>query len=178
MKKKYSKIIETIKKREFEKTFPNEIRKEKSFLGKLLLQENYIFFKVIRLLIIMVNFINISDIFLKNKYLSKVNKIRINLPKKDKFSQNYTLGELIGLLKIFKIEGSTIIEKLKEYNTNRNKLTHKMFDKYSDIKLVKKDAKKLIICGDKILDEINKLIEQYIHNIQDVMQGLLGKVKK
>jgi len=159
-----------IKKYNFEKTFPKEIKKEKSPLGKLLLQENYIFFKIIKLLDYIIDFINMSDNCLKKKYLGKINKILINLPDKKKVFETYTLGRLINLLKIFRTKKSVIIKKLEGYTKDRNKLTHRMFYEYDSISLIKKDAKELTIGGDEILDEIDKLISKYANDIQSLIK--------
>jgi len=166
-------IEETIKKIKFEKFFFGEIKKEKSFLGKLLLQENYIFLEIISLLNIIETYIYLFNISLKDKCLNKIKPISVALPAKSKLFQDYTLGRIINLLKIFKAEDPIIINKLEEYNKIRNRLTHRMFDKYNDIRSIQKDAKELVIHGEEILNEISKLYSKHSNNVQILLRGFL-----
>ena len=163
---------EMIKKNNFEKTFREEIRKEKSYLGKLLLQENHIFYMVFKLLNTVGAIIDMSDNSLKSEHLFKMKKMGINkTPNKEELFEDYTLGRLIGLLKIFIEKNNSISGDLDDYNTGRNKLTHKMFDEYDDIKPIKEDAKRLVISGDKILDKIEPLNLKYIDNIRNLRKS-------
>jgi hypothetical protein len=172
MEKNRQKLQKIIKKINFRKIFPLEIKKEQSYLGKLLLQENYIFFEINELLKIIKSFVDRSNIFLERKCSAKINKISITLPNEKKLFKEYTLGKVVNLLEIF-ITKQFIIKELKKYTTDRNKLTHKMLNEHDSIEGIKRDAKGLIIRGDEILNEINKLKLEYNNNTFFLMRELM-----
>ncbi|HNV96954.1 MAG TPA: hypothetical protein PKL13_01395 [bacterium] len=165
----YNKLV---KKAEFINNFSNIIKNERSPLGKLLLQENYIFFNIINLLHnikLTINY-SIKNEFDNNKKLNSVGYALIKLPGEKILFNNYTLGKIIQLLKQFINSDSNIIKKLDKYNKNRNELTHKMFEKYNDIKIIRKDARKIIIDGEKILKNISRLSDEFRENAFALME--------
>ena len=167
MKKEEKKIYEeTLKEINFYETFPEIIEKEKSNLGKLLLQENLIFSRIIFLLHAIRLFIELSvaNEFDENKSLKEIKGISINIPDNKVLFKEFTLGRLIGLLKIFLNSKTKIISNLDIYNAKRNDLTHKIFLKYKSSNKIKTEAKELIKLGKKILKEIKLLDQDFTTN--------------
>ncbi|MDP2812761.1 MAG: hypothetical protein Q8O32_03655 [bacterium] len=148
----------------FQNTFPILIEKEKSYFGKIILQENYITFIIISLVNILQQNINMD--------IAKPQRMHIKINQKE--LESSTLGGLIKILRTLSPENN-LIKNLSEYNKLRNILTHKMMSKYNNFKQINIDVEKLNGHGSKLLIELSnmhqKIVADGLEKIRAIING-------
>lgn len=157
LKKYYNARVQRVK---FESNFLEIIKREKSILGKVLLQQNYLSLELARLVFFLTRlYINNLIYFACLKKKIKTDLIpQIREPLPLEIIEKFTLGRIVSLVnKYLPPQYKDFGEKLKEYNEHRNNLVHAIFKKYIKISEVEKRAKRMFSLGEIIIENLKTI---------------------
>lgn len=141
---------------EIYRKIPSLIKNDKSPLGQLILQENLISIKITFLLISVNSFLTRSTL----KQFETINKLDTNcIPAIVINYKKHTLGDLKRKLETyFSMTEKDLILDITNYINERNTITHNIVS-LGDEKLIYKKSQELIILGEAIIKNIDRLAQ-------------------